>query len=147
MKGLVEKLEGEGKFARMMRVRGAGHTSALDPILGDLAAQIAGIEAHPLRIPLLSSVDERVVYQPGQVVHTDEYFLRMTRQPVYIQQATETAFAEGYTTLVEVAPNPVAIMGLMNTAFASGKPDAQLLFTCKRKVDEVESILDLAAKL
>lgn len=147
VKGLVEKLEEEGKFARLMRVRGAGHTSALDPILGDLAAQIAGIEAHPLRIPLLSSVDERVVYQPGQVVHTDEYFLRMTRQPVYIQQATETAFAEGYTTLVEVAPNPVAIMGLMNTAFASGKPDAQLLFTCKRKVDEVESILDLAAKL
>ena len=147
VKGLVEKLEGEGKFARLMRVRGAGHTSALDPILGDLAAQIAGIEARPLRVPLLSSVDERVVYQPGQIVHTDEYFLRMTRQPVYIQQATETAFAEGYTTLVEVAPNPVAIMGLMNTAFASGKPDAQLLFTCKRKVDEVESILDLAAKL
>ena len=144
---VVAALEAEEKFARKLNVRGAGHTSALDPIMGDLAGEIAGLEARPLRVPLFSSVDRGEVYQPGQTVHDDEYFLRMTRQPVYFQDATEAAFAAGHTTLVEITPNPVALMGMMNTAFAAGKPDAQLLYTTKRKVDELESVLDLAAKL
>ncbi|WP_018295943.1 polyketide synthase Pks13 [Corynebacterium lubricantis] len=144
---LVETLEAEGKFARKMKVKGAGHTSALDPIMGDLAFEISGIEAKPLQIPLFSSVDRGVTHLPGEVVHTDDYFLRMTRQPVYFQDATEQAFAAGHTILVEVCPNPVAMMGMMNTAFSVGKPDAQLLFTLKRKVDEVESLRDLAVKM
>ena len=144
---VVAALEAEEKFARKLNVRGAGHTSALDPIMGDLAGEIAGLNARPLRVPLFSSVDRGEVYQPGQIVHDDEYFLRMTRQPVYFQDATEAAFNAGHTTLVEITPNPVALMGMMNTAFAAGKPDAQLLYTTKRKVDELESLLDLAAKL
>ena len=144
---LVAALEAEEKFARKLQVRGAGHTSALDPIMGDLAAEIAGIEARPLTVPLFSSVDRGEVYPAGSVVHTDEYFLRMTRQPVYFQDATEAAFNAGHTTLVEITPNPVALMGMMNTAFSLGKPDAQLLYTTKRKVDELESLIDLAAKL
>lgn len=144
---VVAALEAEEKFARKLNVRGAGHTSALDPIMGDLAGEIAGLEARPLRVPLFSSVDRGEVYQPGQIVHDDKYFLRMTRQPVYFQDATEAAFNAGHTTLVEITPNPVALMGMMNTAFAAGKPDAQLLYTTKRKVDELESLLDLAAKL
>lgn len=144
---VVERLEEDGKFARKMRVRGAGHTSALDPIMGELGAEIAGIEARPITLPLFSSVERGRVFQPGETVHTDEYFLRMTRQPVYFQDATEQAFAAGHTTLVEVCPNPVAIMGMMNTAFSVGKPDAQLLYTLKRKVGEVESLRDLAVKM
>lgn len=144
---VVAALEAEEKFARKLNVRGAGHTSALDPIMGDLAGEIAGLNARPLRVPLFSSVDRGEVYQPGQTVHDDKYFLRMTRQPVYFQDATEAAFAAGHTTLVEITPNPVALMGMMNTAFAAGKPEAQLLYTTKRKVDELESLLDLAAKL
>ncbi|MBC3178207.1 type I polyketide synthase [Corynebacterium lujinxingii] len=144
---VVAALEAEEKFARKLNVRGAGHTSALDPIMGDLAAEIAGIDARPLRVPLFTSVDRGEVYQPGQIVHDDKYFLRMTRQPVYFQDAIEAAFNAGHSTLVEITPNPVALMGMMNTAFAAGKPDAQLLFTTKRKVDELESLMDLAAKL
>ena len=144
---IVEALTAEEKFARKLNVRGAGHTSALDPIMGELAGEIAGITPRPLTVPLFTSVDRGEVYQPGQTIHDDAYFLRMTRQPVYFQDATEAAFAAGHTTLVEITPNPVALMGMMNTAFAAGQPDAQLLFTTKRKVDELESLLDLAAKL
>ncbi|WP_291313927.1 polyketide synthase Pks13 [Corynebacterium sp. UBA2622] len=144
---VVSRLEEQEKFARKLNVRGAGHTSMLDPIMGDLAAELAGLEPKPLRVPLFSSVDRGVVYRPGETVHDAEYFLRMTRHSVYFQDATEAALAAGHTTLVEISPNPVALMGMMNTAFAAGKPDAQLLFTTKRKVDEVLSLQDLAAKL
>ena len=144
---VVAALEAEEKFARKLNVRGAGHTSMLDPILGDLAAELAGVEPMPLKVPLFSSVDRGVVYRAGETVHDADYFLRMTRHSVYFQDATEAALNAGHTTLVEIAPNPVAVMGMMNTAFGAGKPDAQLLFTTKRKVDEVSSLLDLASKL
>ena len=144
---LVEKLEGEGKFARALNVKGAGHTSAVEPFLGELAAEIAGIEARPIHTTVFSSVDRGTVYQPGATIHTDEYWIRMTRQAVYFQDATEQALAAGHNQLVEISPNPVALMGMMNTAFSVGKPDAQLLISLKRKVDPSESLLDLLAKL
>ena len=142
---LVAALEEESKFARKLNVRGAGHTSMLDPILGELAGDIAGIDPQPLRIPHFGSVDG--THQPGETVHDVDYWIRMTRQPVLFQDATEAALNAGHTTLVEISPNPVAMMGMMNTAFTVGKPDAQLLFTLKRKENEVATLLDLAAKL
>ena len=142
---LVAALEAEEKFARKLQVRGAGHTSMLDPILGELAGEIAGIEPKPLRITHFGSVDG--THRPGETVHDVDYWIRMTRQPVMFQDATEAAFAAGHTTLVEISPNPVAIMGMMNTAFSVGKPDAQLLYSLKRKENEVATLLDLAAKL
>ena len=144
---LVGQLEGEGKFARALNVKAAGHTSAVDPILGELEAAIAGMEARPLHTTLFSSVDKGEVYRPGTIVHDEDYWLRMTRYPVYLQDATEQAFAAGHTQLVEMSPNPVALMGLMSTAFAVGKADAQLLYSLKRKVDPTESLLDLLSKL
>ena len=142
---LVAALEAEEKFARKLQVRGAGHTSMLDPILGELAGEIAGIEPKPLRITHFGSVDG--THHAGETVHDVDYWIRMTRQPVMFQDATEAAFAAGHTTLVEISPNPVAIMGMMNTAFSVGKPDAQLLYSLKRKENEVSTLLDLAAKL
>ncbi|MER0102452.1 beta-ketoacyl synthase N-terminal-like domain-containing protein [Corynebacterium sp. KPL2734] len=144
---LVEKLDDEGKFARALNVKAAGHTSAVDPILGELEAAIAGMEARPLHTTLFSSVEKGEVYRPGTTVHDEDYWLRMTRYPVYLQDATEQAFAAGHTQLVEISPNPVALMGLMSTAFAVGKADAQLLYSLKRKVDPTESLLDLLSKL
>ncbi len=144
---IVAHLEAEGKFARKLQVKGSGHTSALDPILADLAAEIAGITALPTTVPVYSSVDRGEVYPAGSVIHDDQYFLRMTRQPVWFEDSTAQALAAGHNTLVEISPNPVSIMGMMNTAFSVGKADAQLLYVLKRKVDEAESIRDLLAKL
>ena len=144
---LVERLEGEGKFARALNVKGAGHTSAVDPLLGELYAEIAGIETRPLHTTLFSSVDRGKVYRPGAVLHDEDYWIRMTRKPVYLQEAAEAAFAAGHMQIVEISPNPIALMGLMSTAFAAGKADAQLLYSLKRKVEPTESLLDLLGKL
>ncbi|WKD60246.1 Phthiocerol/phenolphthiocerol synthesis polyketide synthase type I PpsA [Corynebacterium ciconiae DSM 44920] len=143
----VEQLESEGKFARLLNVKGAGHTSALDPILGELYAETAHIEPKPLTIPLFSSVERGRVFAPGEVVHGTDYWVTCTRHSVWFQDATEQAFAHGYDTLVEISPNPVALMPMMNTAFTVGKPDAQLLFVLKRKVPAEDSVRETLAKL
>src|SRR5699024_7897583 len=126
---LVEKLEADGKFARALNVKGAGHTSAVEPFLGELAAEIAGIAARAIHTTLFSSVDRGTVYQPGTTVHTDEYWIRMTRPVVYVHGATEQALATGMIQMVDIPPNLVDLIGMMNTAFSVGTADAQLLIS------------------
>lgn len=147
VEALVAHLEGEGKFARQLQVKGAGHTSMLDPIMGDLEGAIAGIPAHPLHTPLISSVDRGVTYPVGAVVHDTEYFLRCTRQSVWFQDATEAALAQGFGQLVEISPNPVALMGMMATAFGVDRADTQLLYALKRKESPAASLRNLLAQL
>ncbi|MDO4910027.1 MAG: polyketide synthase Pks13 [Corynebacterium sp.] len=144
---LVEKLEGEGKLARLLNVKGAGHTSAVEPLLGELEGEICDIEARPIHTPLYSSVHRGVVYNPGSTVHDPQYWIDCTRGRVWFQDAITTAFGAGFDTFVEISPNPVAIMPMMNTAFAIERPDARLLFALKRKVGASESIRDLVSKL
>ncbi|WP_295627733.1 polyketide synthase Pks13 [uncultured Corynebacterium sp.] len=144
---LVEHLTGEGKMARPLAVKGAGHTSALDPLLGELWSECSDVEPTPLSVPLFSSVDRGTTYQPGDVVHDADYFVRCTRQSVWFADAVSRACAAGYTTFVEFSPNPVALMPTMATAFAAGLPDAQLIHLLKRKESAGESLAAACATL
>lgn len=144
---LVEHLTGEGKMARPLAVKGAGHTSALDPLLGELWSECSDVEPTPLSVPLFSSVDRGVTYQPGDVVHDADYFVRCTRHSVWFADAVSRACAAGYSTFVEFAPNPVALMPTMATAFAAGLPDAQLVHLAKRKEPAGESLAAACATL
>ncbi|MEJ6549756.1 polyketide synthase Pks13 [Corynebacterium sp. USCH3] len=144
---LVEHLEGEGKFARMLKVKGAGHTSMLDPILGELHAEISGITPLPIHTPVYSSVDRGVVYNPGAVLHDADYFLRCTRYSVWLSDATGTLFDEGFRTFVEFSPNPVALMPMMNTAFAHNAGESSLMYLLKRKEPSVDTLLATVGEL
>ena len=41
---IVARAESEGKFARKFQTKGASHTSQMDPLLGELSAELQGIE-------------------------------------------------------------------------------------------------------
>jgi polyketide synthase 13 len=144
---LVEYLEGEGKFARKMNVKGAGHTSMLDPILGELQAEISDIVARPLHTPVYSTVDKGVVYRPGDAPHDADYFVRCTRQAVRFSDATGALFDEGHRTFVEISPNPVALMPMMNTAFAHDAGESSLMYLLKRKEPSGDTLLATVAEL
>lgn len=144
---LVEYLEGEGKFARLLKVKGAGHTSMLDPILGELHYEISDLNPQPIHTPLYSTVDRGRVYTPGEVVHDAEYFLRCTRQPVWFSEATGKQFDDGYRTFIEFSPNPVALMPLMNNSFAHNASDSKLMFLLKRKEPVSQTLLSTLAEL
>lgn len=144
---LVARFEAEGRFARQMQVKGAGHTSMLDPILGELHAEICDISARPIHTPLYSTVDKGVVYGSGDTPHDADYFLRCTRQPVWFETATGAQFDAGFRTFVEFSPNPVALMPMMNTAFTREAGEASLMFLLKRKQPEADTVLTTVAEL
>ncbi|GAC1645967.1 MAG: hypothetical protein NVS4B6_19770 [Mycobacterium sp.] len=145
---IIARAESEGKFARKFQTKGASHTSQMDPLLGELAAELQGIEPHPLTIGYFSTVHEgRYIRPGGEPIHDVDYWKKGLRHSVHFTQGIRNAVDNGHTTFLELAPNPVALMQVGLTTAAAGLHDAQLIATLARKQDEVDSMTSTMAQL
>ncbi len=145
---IVARAEAEGRFARKLQTKGAGHTSQMDPLLGEFAAELQGI--HPLTptVGIFSTVHEGSYVKPGsQPIHDVDYWKKGMRHSVYFTHGVRNAVDSGHTTFLELAPNPVALMQIGLTTAAAGLHDAQLIATLARKQDDVESMISAMAQL
>ncbi|MGZ8713210.1 MAG: polyketide synthase Pks13, partial [Mycobacterium sp.] len=145
---IMARAESEGKFARKFQTKGASHTTQMDPLLGELAAELQGIEPHPLNIGYFSTVHEGGYIRPGgDPIHGVDYWKKGLRHSVYFTHGIRNAVDSGHTTFLELAPNPVALMQVGLTTAAAGLHDAQLIATLARKQDEVDSMTSAMAQL
>ncbi|MGG7100912.1 polyketide synthase Pks13 [Rhodococcus sp. 24CO] len=148
IEAIVAAAEADGKMARVLQTKGASHTSQVDPLLGELAAELAGIEASTLKVGVYSSVDQDTFYKAGhEPIHQEAYWVKGLRHSVYFTNAVRLAVANGHTTFVELAPNPVTLMSVAATAFDAGLHDMALIQTLKRKEDESVGVLSALAQL
>ncbi|WP_084478523.1 polyketide synthase Pks13 [Nocardia jejuensis] len=148
VQAIVARAEAEGKFARVLPTRGAGHTSQMDMLLGELAAELAGIEPTKLKRDLYSTVHKDTVYRAGHdPVHDVDYWCTNMRGSVYFTNAIRQAVDAGITTYLELAPHSVALMQVMGTTYAMGVHNAALIPTLKRKEDEAGGIVSALAQL
>ncbi|WP_407666340.1 polyketide synthase Pks13 [Mycobacterium pinniadriaticum] len=145
---IIARAESEGKFARKLQTKGASHTQQMDPLLGELAAELQGIEPHPLQTGYFSTVHEGSYIRPGgEPIHDVDYWKKGLRHSVYFTHGIRNAVDNGYTTFLELAPNPVALMQVGLTTASAGLHDGQLIATLARKQDEVESMIAAMAQL
>ncbi|QNG21617.1 type I polyketide synthase [Rhodococcus triatomae] len=148
IEAIVAHAEGEEKMARVLKTKGASHTSQVDPILGEFAAELAGIEPSALKLGVYSSVDKDTFYRAGHAaIHDEAYWVKGMRHSVYFDNAVRLAVGNGHSTFVELSPNPVALMSVAASAFHSGLHDMQLIQTLKRKEDEPLGVLTALAQL
>ena len=145
---IIARAESEGKFARKFQTKGASHTQQMDPLLGELAAEMQGIEALPLQTPYFSTVHEgSFIRAGGEPIHDVDYWKKGLRHSVYFTHGIRNAVDNGHTTFLELAPNPVALMQVGLTTASAGLHDAQLIATLARKQDEVDSMTTAMAQL
>lgn len=145
---IIARAESEGKFARKFQTKGASHTQQMDPLLGELAAELQGIEPKPLTTGYFSTVHEGGYIRPGgEPIHDVDYWKKGLRHSVYFTHGIRNAVDNGHTTFLELAPNPVALMQVGLTTAAAGLHDAQLIATLARKQDEVDSMTTAMAQL
>lgn len=145
---IIERAEKEGKFARKFQTKGASHTSQMDPLLGELAAELIGITPHPLQVGYYSTVHEGKYLRPGSdPIHDVDYWKKGLRHSVYFTHGIRNAVDNGHTTFLELAPNPVALMQVGLTTMTAGLHDGQLIATLARKQDEVDSMTAAMAQL
>ncbi|HEY6646106.1 MAG TPA: polyketide synthase Pks13, partial [Mycobacterium sp.] len=144
---IIARAESEGKFARKFQTKGASHTSQMDPLLGELSAELVGIEPHSTTIGYFSTVHEGRYIRPGEAIHDVDYWKKGLRHSVYFTHGIRNAVDNGHTTFLELAPNPVALMQVGLTTAAAGLHDAQLIATLARKQDEVDAMTTAMAQL
>ncbi len=145
---IIARAESEGKFARKFATKGASHTSQMDPLLGELAAELQGIKPMSPTAGIFSTVHEGSYIKPGgEPIHDVDYWKKGLRHSVYFTHGVRNAVDSGHTTFVELAPNPVALMQVGLTTASAGLHEAQLIPTLARKQDEVESMISAMAQL
>ena len=145
---IVARAEAEGRFARKLQTKGAGHTSQMDPLLGEFAAELQGIQPKSPRVGIFSTVHEGSYVKPGsEPIHDVDYWKKGMRHSVYFTHGVRNAVDSGHTTFLELAPNPVALMQIGLTTASAGLHDAQLIATLARKQDDVESMISAMAQL
>ncbi|SUP41812.1 beta-ketoacyl synthase N-terminal-like domain-containing protein [Tsukamurella paurometabola] len=143
---IVAETEAKGLMARKLVTRGASHTSQMDPLLGELQAELMGIEPHPLKYPMYSTVNKEEFYRAGHApVHDVDYWIKGLRHSVWFTQAVEKAVEAGYRTFIEFSPNPITLISVAAVTFGSGIQDAALVQTLKRKEDEPGTIMTALA--
>ncbi|OBF10606.1 polyketide synthase [Mycobacterium sp. ACS4054] len=145
---IVARCEAEGRFARKLQTKGAGHTSQMDPLLGEFSAELQGIEPMSPSVGIFSTVHEGSYIKPGgEPIHDVAYWVKGMRHSVYFTHGVRNAVDSGHTTFLELAPNPVALMQIGLTTAAAGLHDAQLIPTLAKKQDDVESMISAMAQL
>jgi polyketide synthase 13 len=145
---IIARAESEGKFARKFQTKGASHTQQMDPLLGELTAELQGIKPMSPTAGIYSTVHEGSYVKPGSdPIHDVEYWKKGLRHSVYFTHGIRNAVDSGHTTFLELAPNPVALMQVGLTTADAGLHDAQLIPTLARKQDEAESMVSTMAQL
>ncbi|MFJ9370320.1 polyketide synthase Pks13 [Nocardia sp. NPDC101769] len=148
VQAVVARAEADGKFARVLQTRGAGHTSQVDPLLGELAAELAGIEPSRLAADLYSTVRKGAVHRAGSApVHDVDYWVANMRQPVCFTDAIRAAVDSSITTYLEITPHPVALMQVLGTTHAAGVHNAALIPTLQRREDDSANVVSALAQL
>ncbi|MGB6764574.1 thioesterase domain-containing protein, partial [Mycobacterium sp.] len=99
-------------------------------------------------VGIFSTVHEGNYVRPGgEPIHDVAYWIKGMRHSVYFTHGVRNAVDSGYTTFLELAPNPVALMQVGLTTAAAGLPDAQLIPTLARKQDDLDAMTSAMAQL
>ncbi|MEQ0559785.1 SDR family NAD(P)-dependent oxidoreductase [Amycolatopsis sp. NEAU-NG30] len=130
---LVAHAEQLGRLARRLPVGGAGHSAAVEPVLGRFREAVAGITPKTPAIPFYSSVfDETPAFDV-------EYWAANLRRPVRFSQALSAA--EGHGVFVEISPHPIALAAVEQTTGRRG------LASASKRTDERAAFLTSLARL
>ena len=101
---LAEAVEAAGYRAKVLNVPAAFHTPLLEEVKSPFRESLLQLRMSPPRIPVLSSVTNRYVSDPEDVL--ENLVVQMTR-PIDYVELVERLIDEGANVLVEVGPRSV----------------------------------------
>ncbi|MEX5637076.1 SDR family NAD(P)-dependent oxidoreductase [Parafrankia sp. FMc2] len=141
---LVEHAGALGRDAWALDVRGAAHSPAVDPVLAELTAALADVRGRAPRIPLYGTA----LTDPRSVPAFDaEYWAANARRPVRFTQALAAAAEDGFTTVAEIAPHPVAAASIRETLRAGGVQEPAPVVLGRRDTDDHLALRAAVAQL
>lgn len=141
---LHDELAGDGIFARMLHVEVPYHSQLMDPILGELAASLAGLTPSTAEVPVYSTVtgekmDSAAFAEP-------DYWCKNVRDSVFFAKAIDTLIADRYRVFLELGPHPV-LLGNIRESFVRHSVSGAAIQTLHRDQDDEQSVLQAITDL
>jgi phthiocerol/phenolphthiocerol synthesis type-I polyketide synthase C len=139
---VLDRVRGQGVFARRVNVDVASHSPQVDPCLIELAAQLATIAPRPGLVPLHSTVlDEQLT---GEELDAD-YWVRNLRNPVLFGQSVRSVLADGDPVVfIELSANPV-LLAPIRDVIEDGARATMSVATASMRSDQPQSLQLLTA--
>ncbi|MFC4906981.1 type I polyketide synthase [Actinomadura gamaensis] len=107
-----------GVFCRQISVTVAAHSPQVDPILDDLAREVAWLSGARPDVPLYSTGQD-----PREPVRFDAaYWTRNLREPVRFDLACRALLEDGHRLFVELSPHPLLLQAVEESAAVLGAP-------------------------
>ncbi len=130
LQDLCDRLTDEGRFARVLPLNYAFHTSAMDTIEADLRQRLSHLVPGDATIPFVSTVEGTEV--AGSTLDAD-YWWRNIRAPVLFEKGVRTAVDDhAIDVFLEIGPHPVLRDYVVQTAKACERTGAVALATLRR---------------
>jgi malonyl CoA-acyl carrier protein transacylase len=130
--------ERQGVFCRRLRASGAGHSPVVEPVARAVTAELAGLHAAALRVPMYSSVTGA----PVTAADLDgAYWGRNLRQPVLFHPAVERLRRDGYDLYLEMSPHPALVVPTQQALDEGGTP-GRALGSLVRGTDDRAALLE-----
>ena len=99
---VAERLREQGHKTKRLAVSHAFHSSRMEPMLADFAAELAGVTWQQPRIPVVSNVTGRLA-APGELADP-RYWAEHVRRPVRFADGVAAAVEHGVAQFVELGP-------------------------------------------
>jgi acyl transferase domain-containing protein len=141
---VLSKLQQASIFCRRINVDVASHSPEVDPILGDLRAQLIDIAPKRAALPFYSTVTQAPCLGPELVA---DYWARNLREPVMFGPTIASLAGAGYTLFVEISPHPILVPAVVEVLRARSIEGCVAIASLRRAKEERRSILESLAAL
>ena len=140
---VLGELERTNVFGRRMVVDVAGHSRQVEPLLGELRAELRGVWPAATSVPFCSSVTGAM--SAGEELGTS-YWLRNLREPVMLGPAVALLAEQGHQVFLEISPHSVLGPAIDATLHSVGAT-ATTIAKAHRKRGERTGLLEAVAAL
>jgi len=109
LEAIVDRLQRQDTFCRMVKVDFASHSPQMDPLRGELLQALEGLEPRPASVPIYSTVT-------GTVSNGLElealYWARNLREPVLFSTAVQQLLEDGHDIFLEISAHPILLSSI-----------------------------------
>jgi myxalamid-type polyketide synthase MxaE and MxaD len=145
---LLQRLEHDGIFCRLIKSDVAGHSPQVDPLLPELKQTLSTLQPQAGRLRMQSTVSGENISGPEL---TADYWVRNLREPVRFASAIERLTASGHDLFIEISPHPVLLPAISEVAqeqaAAQSRPAPVVVASLRRERDERLEMLHALAQL
>lgn len=139
---VIETLESQDIFCRLIKVDVASHSPQMDPLKADLLAALEGLQPQAGSVPIYSTplgiVADGADYDAAYWVHN-------LRQPVLFSKMVQQLLVDGHNVFIEMSPHPILLPAIQQGFQHAGKEGMTLPSLRRNEVEQATILSSLGA--